>query len=177
MSTILTVLALIMPMLFSQAPTAGAPGSIDGMVCEVEHCKPIDGVRVLLSPSRRTAVTDALGRFRFGALPPGQYSLEVGADDFTLSGTLPLIAVADGQNVKDVKIEMRGLGTISGRALDENGEPIAAAEVQVMRFDHRGSLRILTRSGSVQTDDRGEFRLPALTPGEYYLRIMPVSGR
>lgn len=176
MSTTLTILALMIPMLFPQAPAAGATGSIEGVVCEVGHCKPIDGVRILLSPSRRTAVTDALGRFRFGALPPGRYSLQVDADDFSLSGTLPLIAVADGQNVKDVKIEMRGLGTISGRALDENGEPIAVAEVQVMRFDYRGSLRMLTGSGRVQTDDRGEFRLPALTPGEYYMRIMPVAG-
>src|SRR5437868_1372614 len=169
-------IVLMMPMLFAQAP--GTPGSVEGIVCEVEHCKPIDGVRIAISPTRQVVMTDQLGRFRFTGLPPGRYSLTVDADDFTLPGTPPIVVIADGQNVQGVKIEMRGLGTVSGRALDENGKPIAAAEVEVMTFGYRGYLRVLEGYGHVvQTDDRWEFRVPALPPGEYYLRIMPVSDR
>src|SRR5207247_647188 len=101
----------------------------------------------------------------------------VDADNFSSTGTSPLIAVADGQSVQGVKIEMRGLSTISGRALDENGKPIVAAEVEVMSFGYRGSLRLLQGSRGVDTDDRGEIRIPALPPGEYYVRIMPLADR
>src|SRR2546423_7215169 len=96
-------IVLMMPMLFAQAP--GTPGSVEGIVCEIEHCKPIDGVRIVLSPTRKIVMTDALGRFRFAGVPPGKYSLAVDADNFSSTGTSTLIAVADGQNVQGVKIE------------------------------------------------------------------------
>jgi protocatechuate 3,4-dioxygenase beta subunit len=86
--------------------------------------------------------------------------------------------------VQNVKIELRPTATISGRATDENDEPVAGATAEVLRFEEvNGSglqmlapiLPVQFTPGvpAVQTDDQGEFRIPGLDPGEYYLRILP----
>jgi Carboxypeptidase regulatory-like domain len=75
-------------------------------------------------------------------------------------------------------------GAISGRIVDELGEPVASVEVQVQRFAYMGGSRRLVpagaQGGNDRTDDLGQFRLYGLPPGEYYvaatLRSMEFTG-
>ncbi len=174
----ISVLISAIPM---QGPIAGTPGTIQGKVCEVKTCKPIAGARLVLTiaGSRRTAVTDLAGTFRFSQLPPGNYQLlAVEADNYSLQDILPrLVPVADGANIDAIRIEMRAQGTISGRALDENGEPLTGARIETLTYRTQGRLLMLTPGASSDTDDHGQFRISGLDPDEYYLRITPPIDR
>jgi protocatechuate 3,4-dioxygenase beta subunit len=86
---------------------------------------------------RVTAETDETGRFSFQSLHPGRYSLTAdragyarqtyGARGSSTSGT-PLVLVA-GQQLKDILFRLAPAALISGRVLDEEGEPPPANAV------------------------------------------------
>src|SRR5262249_4812960 len=60
-------------------------------------------------------------------------------------------------------------GVITGRLGDEDGEPLPRALVSVQRYHYVRGERQLTTAGSDQTDDRGQYRVFGLPPGEYYV--------
>ena len=71
---------------------------------------------------------------------------------------------------------MRG-PAISGRIFDEGGKSKISAHVEVLRMDFRdGQQTLLSSDISMVTDKNGEYRLPGLPPGEYYLRVRPRVG-
>jgi hypothetical protein len=72
-----------------------------------------------------------------------------------------------------LEIRMRATGTVSGHALDVNGDPLALAHVEAMEIHHEYDIRVLTPVASTDTDDRGEFRLSGLDASDYYIRILP----
>jgi hypothetical protein len=94
--------------------------------------------------------TKADGRFRFGDLKPGTYRLnashqgglycpaEYGQKDWKGPGLD--VVVSAGEIVRNANIEMIPPGTISGRVLDENGNP--AGRVRVMAIDASWSWRL-----------------------------------
>jgi hypothetical protein len=63
---------------------------------------------------------------------------------------------------------------ITGRIQDEENEPLARATVRVLRFQYQRGERRLVPAGSDQTDDRGEYRVFGLPPGEYV--VAAVAG-
>src|SRR5262245_22055475 len=108
-------MAIFLALAISMLAQGPAAGNIQGMVCEVQTCRPIAGARLVVripgaQGSRRTAITGLAGIFRFPPLPDGRYQLDVEADGFAVSGILPLVPIADGAPVQDVKIEMHALG-------------------------------------------------------------------
>jgi hypothetical protein len=61
-------------------------------------------------------------------------------------------------------------GVISGRIVDEFGEPVADAVVSAMRQTWANGRRRFVPSGrTTQTNDLGHFRLYGLSPGDYYV--------
>ena len=62
-------------------------------------------------------------------------------------------------------------GTILGRVLDPQGKPLSFAIVQALR-SHAGARNAeFTTIVSRQTDDRGEYRMFWVPPGEYLIRV------
>ena len=172
------IAAIILSAIMAQAPLTGI---LEGTVCEVETCRPIPGARVAIATpgvqnSRKTAVSDAGGRFRF-QLAPGKYVLEVAADNFALTGNSPFLSIDDGSSFQTVKIELHALGTISGHAFDERGEPLVGARVEALAFRPQSIGRILTPIAFADANDRGEYRISSLEPDEYYIRIAPPGDR
>jgi protocatechuate 3,4-dioxygenase beta subunit len=83
------------------------------------------------------------------------------------------VPIADNQQIHDIKLAMPRTGSISGRVYDTDGEPMGHARVQAMEaFYETGQKRLYTLN-AVQTNDRGEFSLFWLPPGEYYLSAVP----
>jgi protocatechuate 3,4-dioxygenase beta subunit len=58
---------------------------------------------------------------------------------------------------------------ISGRVLDEDNEPVAGVRVAAMATRYIQGGQRLAPVGADQTDDRGEYRIYGLAPGEYYV--------
>jgi protocatechuate 3,4-dioxygenase beta subunit len=130
----------------------------------------------------RTTVTAADGRFEFNEIPPGAYAVSFDAS-FTRGTHLdqsfgqaappdPLkpgrraspIEVRDGHTQENVDVALWRAFAIEGRVVDDDGEPIAQADVNVSQWDSPSSMSM----GRPRiTDDRGMFRLFGLRPGQY----------
>lgn len=79
------------------------------------------------------------------------------------------VTIADNQQVQDIKLMMPRTGSISGRVLDSDGEPMGHARVQAMEAFYQDGRKRLYTLNIVQTNDQGEFSLFWLPPGEYYV--------
>jgi len=141
-------------------------------------------------------VTDAQGRFLFRGAPAGSYFVQTsvaGSPSFTLTGFIvtgsgfpiggylnggygqkrpygPLqnLDLQENQRVIDLVIRMWKAGAISGRVIDEAGEPQIGQVVGVAQITPSGRL---VSGPTVRTDDRGFYRVPALAPGQYIVVV------
>ena len=116
------------------------------------------------------------GTFELKNVPRGNYQLSVGAssnnlsDYFTKSVTLNGRDVADSgfevlsQTYLDVEISAKG-ASITGEAVDGNGQPIANATVVDVPGAERRTRPDLYQQ--VVSDDSGHFSLRGLNPGKY----------
>ena len=157
-------------------------GVIRGRITNTEG-RPLRRVQVRLSgeaiPEGRTASTNGLGKFEIRELPAGRFNLNA-----TRAGYLPMafgqtrigepgrpIELADTQILENSDIVLPKTAIISGRVLDEAGEPLAGATVLTMQMKYfNGKRRLLPVRGNAITDDTGQFRLSGLEPGEYYVQ-------
>jgi protocatechuate 3,4-dioxygenase beta subunit len=96
------------------------------------------------------------------------------------------IALASNQQLKDVRIEMTPGGTISGRVVDQDGQPVRNVTVELRRPWYLEGWRLLidwrqtigrvqgvaktSLGGMARTNGRGEFFFATLAPAQYYLR-------
>ena len=128
---------------------------------------------------RRTVQTDDTGRYQFTDLQAGRYTVTVSKPGFiTLAygqkhprqPALP-IQVDAGRQLPDVDIALPRGSVVTGHVVDEDGEPMARAVVQVLRYVYRRGLRQIEPAGTDQTDDRGQYRVFDLEPGEYFVSV------
>ena len=160
----------------AQAP---ATGLIAGTVIAGGNGQPADGVTVILSGMElrvtRSALTDDSGLFSFPALPAGTYTLrasKTGHVSATFGQKAPgragtPIVLAQGQQLKDLSLEVPKGGVISGAIYDEKNRPSVGTVVRVMRWTMQSGERALVAAGTANTDDRGIYRVFGLMPGEY----------
>jgi hypothetical protein len=83
------------------------------------------------------------------------------------------VPVADNEQIRNINLMMPRTGSISGRVLDSDGEPMVHARVQAMEAFYQDGQKRLYSLNIVQTNDRGEFSLSWLPPGEYYVSAVP----
>jgi protocatechuate 3,4-dioxygenase beta subunit len=137
------------------------------------------------SKSSPPVTTDSQGRFSFDNLAPGKYRLTFTAPGYARqnygqrgsAGTATPILLEAGQSRRDILMRMTPVAAISGRLTDRSGRPIAGVPVEVIRFEYDATGKSKRqRVASVQTDDRGAYRIYYLTPGRYYLSAGHQSG-
>lgn len=68
------------------------------------------------------------------------------------------------------------VGVISGRIVDEHGEPVVEAEVRAFRSQYMQGMRRLASVRGTVTNDLGQFRLYGLEPGKYYVSGTKRAG-
>lgn len=145
-----------------------APSALSGQVIG-ELQNPIDGARVVLSDAaavwpRRILRAGEGGRFRVTKLPPGPWRLVVGEPGFL--GEERVIVTRAGAETEVVLRLIRGDVVIEGFCLDEDGKPIAGAQVRVTSSEPRQPISRVTT-----TDDVGHFRVSQLPRGRYAVRV------
>ena len=169
------------------APPAPS-GRITGRVLTADSGRPVKHARVFINAAElqggRGILTDDTGIFDFTELPAGRYTLSVSKSGFislSYGQRRPLMAgtplqLADGQPLKGIEFRLPRGGVISGRVLDEEGEPVVGANVRIMRYQYQQGDRRLSPAGSGQTDDRGQYRVWGLMPGDYYVNALTRGG-
>ncbi len=154
-------------------------GDLEGMV--KEFGLDLSGIDLPDKPKTEaktfSAVTDATGKFRFEAVDPGDYHLTVKHAGFVDQTYSPparwrvegFLHLAAAQELTDLEFRMVPHGALSGRVVDEDGDPAPNALVTALTVRYMGGKRKLTPADASPTNDRGEFRLGKLPPGRYYL--------
>jgi hypothetical protein len=185
------LLALSLLLQAAAAPAPAPAGSVSGHVYGLDTGAPLKRAQVTLhSQGRRDGVrgggprssepygtsTDAQGFFQFQNLPAGSYAIQCGKTGYISAGygqrstrdAGALLILADGQQLRDIDIRLVRAGVVSGTVVDEDGEPLARANVQLLaRRFLRGHVQA-TPSVAASTDDRGQYRIFNVPPGKYY---------
>jgi hypothetical protein len=133
----------------------------------------------------RSVTTGDDGTFTFSDVNPGTYRIRVDRDGFlaqeygqrSWTGTGVPITLQPGQTMNGVSFQLVQGGTIVGRILDENLEPVTGIQVQSLTYTYQNGTRTLVSERQVQTNDLGEYRLYWLTPGDHYVSAVPGSRR
>jgi protocatechuate 3,4-dioxygenase beta subunit len=126
-----------------------------------------------------TAVTGPDGRFRIESIVPGRYHLfgertgllEIDKHHTRSDGRL--LTLAEGQEVKDVQIHLQAAAVVTGRVVDEDGDPFPNAQVAVLRQTFAPGRSRWEQAGAASTNDLGEYRIPSLPAGNYYISVNP----
>lgn len=181
------------------APPAGT-GLVVGRLVDAAGGAPVTGAIVTLTgagvPARRVIV-DAQGRFMFRDLPAGGFAITAAKSGYLdgafgkqrPDGAGRSLDLREGERVTDATLKMWRFSAISGTVIDDAGDPVGGARVQALRRTMVAghwryvSIGIVAQTSTLyaQTDERGVYRIPSLTPGEYlvvlpsYLISLPVS--
>lgn len=133
--------------------------------------------------------TDAQGNYEIKDLPAGRYTISATKGGFVQAmygqrrpgdpGTP--IELSDGQTAEKVSFVLSRGSVISGKVVDDGGEPVSGTSVQAMRYQFMSGARRLVpgggEGGSDRTDDQGTFRLYGLAPGDYYVSATNRSNQ
>jgi protocatechuate 3,4-dioxygenase beta subunit len=157
--------------------------AIRGRVVSLDSGQPLRRVQIFISGSRarlaRAVLTDADGRYEFKNLPADRYLVSAQKSGYVTlaygqrgpreSGR-PL-AVADGERVEKIDFQMPRGGVITGRVVDELGEPLADVSISVLAYMWTGSggRRLIPLPHHASTNDLGQYRLYGMPPGDYVI--------
>lgn len=155
---------------------------IAGTVVSKTDGHPLAGARVMLTSvknrqKRQSVATGEDGKFDFTGVPAGKYSLAGARRGFITAGYdqhdqyASAIVTGAGIDTENLVLKLAPDAIISGRVLDETGEPVRNANVTLYFDDHQEGLHQIHTNRGAQTDDLGAFEMPSLTPGTYYLSV------
>jgi hypothetical protein len=173
---------LAQPQISNNAPSAPGTATIRGHVLAADTGLPLRKAQVrIFAPEireNRMATTDTEGRYEFKEVRAGRYTINankgsyVGVSYGQARPTDPSrpLQILDNQTVEKLDFALPRGGVITGRIVDEFGEPMSDVQIAPQQFQTAQGQRRLVPSGrQTTTDDVGEFRLFGIPPGQYYL--------
>ncbi|HEV3139949.1 MAG TPA: carboxypeptidase-like regulatory domain-containing protein [Vicinamibacterales bacterium] len=115
----------------------------------------------------RGVLTDDRGSFEFREIPAGTFFVSAGKTGYT--SDLRSVKLADGDIAEPTDVSIARYGVITGRIVDELGEPVERVNVDVLQIQYEAGRRRLASASAEQsqTDDFGRYRLFGLKPGQY----------
>ena len=162
------------------AQTNPPKGSISGTVLDGLSGSPLAAADIYVKPGNKSVTTDDKGHYEIKDLDSATYHLSV----YTKSRAhgAKEVHLATGQDLT-VDFRIAPKASISGRVVDENGEPKPGITLLLVAREYRlGTLRYVFAE-SAETDDRGRYTISNIEPGSGYLleaarrmqRFSPVS--
>jgi hypothetical protein len=166
------------PFRAAQAPAV----TLAGVVTDSTSGDPLSSVQVRLSrtaagdssPATFSTTTGTDGRFRIIA-PPADYTLLAQRPGFfgPILNSVPQLHVTRRVSLKaasqadEQKLTLTAGGAIAGRVIDSAGRPAGGASIHVVQLRYDGGRPSLVRVRSAAANDRGEYRVYWIPPGEY----------
>jgi beta-lactamase regulating signal transducer with metallopeptidase domain len=124
---------------------------------------------------RYSAMADANGRFTIKDVAPGQYTLEADQQGFFDIPGRQALANVDPAKPANISVGLLAGGTITGRVKNEAGKLLPNANVTAYQITYLSGKIIPEAQSSQATDDRGEYRMFWLPPGDYVVLADPPS--
>jgi hypothetical protein len=187
--------AVLSALTVMQVPQGAPVGTIQGTVLRQGTNDPVADVQISIAfatagrgaASSLTALSDNAGRFVINNVPVGNAVVRAQLQGYfgaPVDGASPTLATAAATVTAGQTTEIRVLmipgGTISGKVIDASGKPLIETRVQALRLAYQNGALAPQTAGERTTDDRGEYRIFRLAPGEYFIVATPqrpsVSG-
>jgi len=186
LSPVIFAIILATTIALAQEPAAKTRAAIEGIVTKDPDSQPVKKAVIELIAENQaeagnyTAVTGPDGAFRIENILPGHYHLfaeHTGLLDSDRRRATRtdgrMITLAAGQEVKDLHVRLQAAAIIRGRVTDEDGDPLANAEVTVMRQTFTAGHTHWEQAGAERTNDLGEYRVANLAAGNVYVSCSP----
>lgn len=169
----------------SSAAKPAGRAVIEGIVTRDPDSQPVKKALIELIAENQTeggnytGVTGADGNFHIENILPGRYHLfaeRTGLlDDDRRRGRIDgrVLVLAAGQELKDLHLRLQAAAVVRGRVTDEDGDPLANAEVTVMRQTFVSGHHRWEQLGAERTNDLGEYRVAGLPAGNVYVSVSP----
>jgi hypothetical protein len=149
--------------------------SIDGLILDESTRAPLPGARVILRyetahSTLQTATADANGSFHFSISEPGSYAVESEPENYIAHSEA--VRIDDAPSTHAVTLTLSRSAVIMGRVRDGGTEkPLPRLTVTALRLRYLRGERQYIEERIAFADAEGNFLLPGLQPGEYYLEI------
>lgn len=121
-------------------------------------------------------VTGDDGRFEF-RIKAGKYALHGAKRGFISSDYdqheqfSSAIVTAAGLDTESIVLKLAPSAVLSGKILDESGDPVRLARVTLWREDHTTGVSRITRFREDSADDQGSYEFLPLDAGTYFLSV------
>ena len=168
----------------SSAPAGNNAGSfrVAGTIVSKTDAHPLGRARVTLreasNPEKyESIITGDDGRFAFENVPAGKYSLTGAKRGFIAASYdqhdqfSTAIVTGSGLDTEALVLKLAPNAVITGRVLDEAGDPVRHATVMLYYDDHQEGVDQIRMRNGAQTDDLGSYEMPNLMPGTYFLSV------
>jgi len=156
---------------------------LEGTVVNAVTGEPLKKVHLTMRPLGAPngvpygTMTDNAGHFLMDDVDPGRYNFAASRNGFVTqtysaqgsTNRNTLLTLTNGNKLKEIVFKLTPQGVISGRILDEDGEPLANVAVQCLRYGYQRGRRQLMNQNGGSTNDLGEFRLFGMPPGKYVI--------
>jgi hypothetical protein len=155
------------------------PYRIAGTVVSAKGANPLARARVTVADvkhrqSIQSVVTGDDGRFEFH-VPAGKYSLDGEKRGFISASynqhdefSTALVTGAD-LDTEHLALRLAPNAVLTGKVLDEFGEPVRNAQVSVYRENHLQGVSRIFRYRAAATDDEGRYEITPLDAGTYFV--------
>ena len=167
-----------------QPTSRAATGVIRGRVVRADTGEPLRRVEVRVDEwstadhnGPAATMTDAEGRYELTQLAAGRYQLKArrgGYVEVAYGQRRPFergrpLELGEKAVLQNIDFALPPGAVVTGRVVDETGEAVAHVFVSLSRRRYiEGARRLVLESGS-STDDRGEFRIFGVPPGDYVI--------
>lgn len=185
LTTILLWIAVPQSTAGQEAKTSRTAGAADtyriaGTLVSKTDGHVLANARVTVSDTKNSqkvesVVTSEDGKYEFNSLPAGKYSLSARKRGFISAAYdqheqfSTAIVTAAGMDTESLVLRLAPDAVLTGKVLDESGEPVRHGTVTVYYDDHAQGVSQIHAFRNAETDDLGVFEITPLRPGTYFL--------
>jgi hypothetical protein len=159
---------------------SGGGFRIAGRIVDAKTGYPIARARVSAFDTRNPQRSVSMlsledGRFEFSGLPAGKFALEGAKRGFIRAAYdqhdqfSTAIVTGAGLETDNLVLRLDPMAVLTGKVLDEAGEPVRHAGVTIYREDRFSGVSRIRPFRNSQTDDRGFYELAPLRAGTYFV--------